>query len=685
MILKKHKLLKNIKMPFPAAALQEVVFNLNLNMNNSRIENVVSDPTVPNDCCTQASLGPLILAAVKSTISEKFVPLTGTLSGKNITGNLTFDPAYTMTGLRNPTADSELANLQTTEIVIETSLYDLILKEGGVLQGNLNMNGYVIRGLPDPKPEEIPPTNPNPDPNPAPTPDPSLPPGYSPPPVDNSFGPAGDAISLRSLKTLIDRYANKHLNFDGTDQLMQGPLNFNGSGTIKNIADPVLDDDLITLKYLQGYLPTVTNSYLKTTGGTMTGDIDVNGFPVINIPAAIQDTQAADLLSVKNKIDPLLVAYFPIQGGTLTGTLSSSDVFYGLGEGTNLKDAVTYGQFVGQLNILFDTRTAVVGFKNNGLNDDVIHNKQLATAIDSISSEFVLSDEHLQSTTSTKLLFKRGSLLNTLTIPDCLLMSNSSDPLSGSDACTLLTLNTITNNLCDQYMKIDGSSTMTGDLNMNGNTLLTENSLCDNDPCNLSTMRSRMSLYVPTSGATIYGDLTVEGIINMGLPQNSNGLATKRIYDAEETPEIISKLRKYNNISSYNWAFNEFANWGWYDDDELKYSSTTENYKIGGPNGSFLYLTRSALYLLTVTVHPIFEYDASSETEINLILTLNGTDMTLCRFLLFRGSESVISIPVPCKFPQNTTSGYLSLKNIGQTTKISNLNWSVVSLCGIYQ
>ncbi|MBF5051165.1 hypothetical protein CLAVI_000801 [Candidatus Clavichlamydia salmonicola] len=200
--------------------------------------------------------------------------------GGLVTKNLSMGYLATVTGLPNPADPSDAVNLQTLnaklELITAESVKALPL-QGGLMQGALNMQGYLCTGIAIP--------------------------------VNES-----DAVPLSYLK----KYA---LSIWGGN--VMGTLYLN-KNRIRGLADPLCDDDAVnfkTVKNLYISKDAFDGIFLSTKGGIITGDLHVTGKLSLNfnplslVGDPIEQNDAINLGFAE-------LNYISRRGGLLQGDLS---------------------------------------------------------------------------------------------------------------------------------------------------------------------------------------------------------------------------------------------------------------------------------------------------------------------------------------------------------------------------
>lgn len=100
---------------------------------------------------------------------------------------------------------------------------------------------------------------------------------------------------------------------------MTGEINMDGN-KITNLPAPTADLDAVTKAYLDNAVATAVADYLAKTGGTMTGVINMGGNKITSLATPTASTDAA----TKNYVDNAVPSsdYLPLSGGTMTGNIN---------------------------------------------------------------------------------------------------------------------------------------------------------------------------------------------------------------------------------------------------------------------------------------------------------------------------------------------------------------------------
>lgn len=137
--------------------------------------------------------------------------------------------------------------------------------------------------------------------------------------------------SLNNVKTSIDNITNgttllPYLPIKGGT--MQGSINMNNK-SITNVPSPSADGDAVNKKYVDdaiaGGITPPTGDYLPLSGGTMTGNINMNNNRVTSVGAPSAGTDAVN----KDYVDDEIATagdgkFLPLAGGALTGAVTTT-------------------------------------------------------------------------------------------------------------------------------------------------------------------------------------------------------------------------------------------------------------------------------------------------------------------------------------------------------------------------
>lgn len=138
--------------------------------------------------------------------------------------------------------------------------------------------------------------------------------------------------SLNNVKTSIDNITNgttllPYLPIKGGT--MQGSINMNNK-SITNVPSPSADGDAVNKKYVDdaiaGGITPPTGDYLPLSGGTMTGNINMNNNRVTSVGAPSAGTDAVN----KDYVDDEIATagdgkFLPLAGGALTGAVTTTE------------------------------------------------------------------------------------------------------------------------------------------------------------------------------------------------------------------------------------------------------------------------------------------------------------------------------------------------------------------------
>ncbi len=207
---------------------------------------------------------------------------------------------------------------------------------------------------------------------------------------------------------------------DGTPSLPKFTDSNNNTVTLGESTDVLLD----------GYLP--------TTGGTLTGDLSLDGNLITDLATPILDTDAANKAYVDSiSIDTsILDGYLALTGGTLTGDLSLDGNFItNLATPSNNQDAATKGYVDGQVALYLPlTGGALIGDISMGFNSitnllDPVNPQDAATKAyaDSITLDTSILDGYLS--------LSGGTMSGNISMGDNYI-TDLAEPVDDGDAAT---------------------------------------------------------------------------------------------------------------------------------------------------------------------------------------------------------------------------------------------------------
>lgn len=140
-----------------------------------------------------------------------------------------------------------------------------------------------------------------------------------------------DAINKNQFDTAI----NTKLNLSGGT--MSGNIDLNSVAKIINCVNPTSSLDVCN----QQYAIFLSNQRLSLNGGALFGNINMNSNKIINLGTCTLSTDASNKGYVDTAISTSLLSYLQLTGGSLTGNLSmGTNKITGLGTPTNANDAV---------------------------------------------------------------------------------------------------------------------------------------------------------------------------------------------------------------------------------------------------------------------------------------------------------------------------------------------------------
>lgn len=343
-----------------------------------------------------------------------------------------------------------------------------------------------------------------------------------------------------------------------TGGTLTGDLNLSGH-RLTNIATPSDSTDAATKGFvdtafqtIESELATSLSGYLPLKGGTLTGQINMNGNKLIGITNPVADTDAANKYYVDSRFNNLSSSYLPLTGGTLTGQLHMSGTrITNVGTPTTDTDAATKsyvdtnisslsnkylsldggGSIMGNLDLNGYIITGV-GTPRDG--SDAVNKIYVDNQINSVNSKF-----------SNYLPLSGGTMTGQINM-NSQKLTGLSTPSNASDAATKAYVDSQFAGSGTGDFLSNGSVPMTGNLQM-GNHLITNLATPSNstDAANKSYVDSQVetrltqsaadSRYVNISGDTMTGALSMGAnkITGLATPTENTDAATKAYVDSQ--------------------------------------------------------------------------------------------------------------------------------------------------------
>ncbi|MEG0036569.1 MAG: hypothetical protein RR733_00280 [Victivallaceae bacterium] len=520
---------KNLTKASPPVCL----LNQKLNLNLMKIVNL-GNPLNSNNGMNKSSVEKEINRIIDSNPSLlNAVPLTGTTTLRPLTGNITFNGTAKITGIREPQTASDAVNFQFFTNSLNTSYANCLPLNGSVMTGNINMNGLSINNLGDSintsdminrnKYTELSTLEF----------DKLIPLSGLPTVSVNSIEQAitvngsisgiddpvndTDAVNVKTLRNLLTTISNVTLYPLSGNIAMTGNLDMNGH-TLTSIANPVSDTDAANLASLNTYLISKTSTLTPLNNAVMQGDVSVS--------SVSQNNQPSNLKDAVNKIhlNMMLSAYLPITGGSMTGNLNmnghkitNAGDAVDNGDAVNLRNVNTLsddylkltGTSVTQSitgNLAFTNTATITGISNPVSDTDAVNKTTLLQNLSSINAQYIA--------VSSSRVITEDLNMNSHKI------TNAGDAVDGTDGANLNNLQQTLSSSGNLLIAKSGG-TMTSNLNMGnqkitgmtgistGTTLL--NNLTLNDTMNENK-------FLALAGGTITGEIMMS---NQKITQNA--------------------------------------------------------------------------------------------------------------------------------------------------------------------
>ena len=150
--------------------------------------------------------------------------------------------------------------------------------------------------------------------------------------------------SISNIEENLDNYLQK------SGGSMSGNIDMNGN-SLSNLADPSKDTDAVTKKYVDDAVAVAgEDKYLSNTGGTITGDIDMSEHSVKNLADPVENGDAVNKKYFDeqlSKIGGSLTEFLKLDGSTpMAGNLNMGTLYKitNIADGEDDNDAVTMHQ-----------------------------------------------------------------------------------------------------------------------------------------------------------------------------------------------------------------------------------------------------------------------------------------------------------------------------------------------------
>ncbi|MBF5051166.1 hypothetical protein CLAVI_000802 [Candidatus Clavichlamydia salmonicola] len=409
-----------------------------------------------------------------------------------------------ITGLARPTNPTDAVNLsyileKLDQIVLKTSL-DLHCTQG------LDLVGNPLTGLPKP-------INPT------------------------------DAVTLSYLESQLNSISANSLN---VLSLLGGKLAGDidvGGNSITGLATPHHPTDAVNLTYLQSSIAMISAknlNVLSLSGGKLSGSIDLDGNIITGLSNPVHPTDAVNVAFVKNalgQISTKSLRAIPVSGGTLSGDLNLDGyTITGLAHPVNPTDAVTLEYFKDKIRQISSKTLEVLPLTGGKLFGDIdLQSQGIITGL--INPKNPTDAVNLQTLEKKIAACQQGIHVNTSSVnPDLqgnlnmagiYTISDLADPINPGDAVNLQTLLASVSNINSSSLGVlsNKGGTISGIVNftatvnisaplyMNGNFVTNiHDPFIGGDAVNLRYLKNN---FLPLSGGVINGslDLKNQGII----------------------------------------------------------------------------------------------------------------------------------------------------------------------------
>ncbi|MEG1542815.1 MAG: hypothetical protein RR353_04610 [Victivallaceae bacterium] len=369
-----------------------------------------------------------------------------------------------------------------------------------------------------------------------------------------------DALPFGQLKSEINKTEASYLKLSGG--IMTGDIDMNSH----NVSDIVsnANEDALSFGELKSLLTNALNaSYIPLTGNSkinpITGNLIFDGTHILkSLATPIQPDDAVNLRFLKSEITKTLKGFLPLLGGTMIGSLN-----LGSKQITNIKTAtptetthaVPLSQVISQTqNVLANYLPKTGGIVSNfNLNNHKIVN---IVNIDAPINDRDLVNLNTMNTKVSKYLTKTGgSLSGALSFNNSFTVTNSANPTDEGDIINKSYIDTLLNNFVPLAGTVTGNP-VTGNVTLSPGATVTgiPDAVLDSDIVNFKFMQSE-------TASSLSGLLNASGTPDMKVSLNLGiGTRNNNIKNLSQTlltgNDLINKNTMNTEILSF---FNNYV------------------------------------------------------------------------------------------------------------------------------
>jgi hypothetical protein len=327
-----------------------------------------------------------------------------------------------------------------------------------------------------------------------------------------------DKNIIEAKQTALLKLDRRGINLDRQIERMIGPLVLNSylsalstsyfernvhmhMNNINYLADPISDYDAVNKSYLISY---TSSKFLYLTGGTMAGDINMDGYRVWNLP---------DL------------------------TVNSN-----LSDATNKKYVDSEISNLASKKLSLSGQETMSGFINMGSNKIT----NLTTPTDNTdAANKIYVDSEISNLASKKLSLSGQETMSGFINMGSNKITNLTTPTDNTDAANKVYVDGQVSNLASKKLSLSGQETMSGFINMGSNKITNlATPTINNDAANKVYVDGQVATRLPLAGGTMSGPINMGSnkITNLTTPTDNTDAANKVYVDSQTSTQISKKL-----------------------------------------------------------------------------------------------------------------------------------------------